>query len=127
LGEDWSLIVNTIVPKTVVIASGEALSGVVGLRGAYSPLGRYQLVGLQFPSSWTTADVTFSVSADGSTFVPLYWNGNEYTVGAAASTAVSIEPSALAGWPFVKVRSGTSGTPVNQAAERSIEVLTRVV
>lgn len=118
---------NRVVPQTVTIANGESLSGEVGLRGSYSPLGQYQVVGIQFPSSWTTADVTFAVSADGVTFVPLYWVDVEYSVAAAASTAVSVEPSALAGWPFVKIRSGTSGTPVNQAAERSIQVLTRVV
>ena len=118
---------KTTFTKSVTIASGEAVSGLVSTRGEYDPPATYQVIGLQFPSSWTTADVTFSVSADGSTFVPLYWNGNEYTVGAAASQGVSLEPSALAGWPFVKVRSGTSGSPVNQAAERTVLVVTRRV
>jgi len=119
--------VKTTFTQSAVIASGEALSGVVSTRGEYDPPATFQVIGLQFPSSWTAADVSFSVSADGSTFVPLFWNGNEYVVGAAASTGVSLEPSALAGWPFVKVRSGTSGSPVNQAAERTVLVVTRRV
>ena len=121
---------NIVRPQTVTIASGESLSGVVDLRGIH-PVGAYQVVGFQMPSSWTSASVSFAVSSDGVTFVPLYWDGAEFVVnaggGAVASGGVSVEPSAFAGWPFLKVRSGTAASAVNQAAERSVVVLTRVV
>lgn len=115
---------NRIAPRVATIASGASLSDAIHLD-------ERQLVGIQMPAAWTAASLTFAVSADGVTFVPLYWDGAEYTIaaagGAAASLGVSLEPSAFAGWPFVKVRSGTSGTPVNQGAERTLVVLTRAV
>ena len=113
-------------PQTAVIASGASLTGSIDLDA-----GRRTLIGIQMPAAWTTASLTFVVSHDNTTFVPLYWDGAEYTIlaagGAAASLGVSLEPSAFAGWPFVKVRSGTSGTAVNQGAARTLVVLTRAV
>jgi hypothetical protein len=113
-------------PRGVVIANGESLSALLDLDG-----GERQLVAIQMPAAWTAASLTFAVSFDGTTFVPLHWDGAEYTVtaagGAAASLGVSLEPSAFAGWRFVRVRSGTSGTPVNQGAERTLKALTRAV
>jgi hypothetical protein len=118
---------GSTVVQDVVIANGQSLSGTIALGAG----GERQLVGLQMPAAWTAASLTFAVSFDGATFVPLYWDGAEYTIlaagGAAASLGVSLEPSAFAGWPFVRVRSGTSGTPVNQGAERTLKALTRAV
>ena len=112
--------------QSAVIANGASLSDTVELGD-----GVRQLVGIQMPAAWTAASLTFAVSFDGTTFVPLYWDGAEYTVaaagGAAASLGVSLEPSAFAGWPFVRVRSGTAASAVNQAAERTLQVLTRAV
>ena len=119
------LAVNPVA-REVVIASAASLSGTVQLQG-----GRFQLVAIQMPAAWTAASLTFAVSFDGTTFVPLHWAGAEYTIlaagGAAASLGVSLEPSAFAGWPFVRVRSGTAATAVNQGAERTLQVLTRAV
>lgn len=113
-------------PQRAVIASGASLSGTIDLDA-----GRRTLIGIQMPGTWTAASLTFAVSHDGTTFVPLYWDGGEYTIaaagGAAASLGVSLDPSAFAGWPFVRVRSGTAGSPVNQGAERTLQVLTRAV
>lgn len=115
-----------IVEQDAVIANGESLSDAVELGE-----GNQQLVGIQLPSTWTDASLTFAVSPNGTTYTPLYWNGAEYTIeaagGAAASSAVSLEPSAFAGWPYVKIRSGTSGVAVNQGAERTLLCVTREV
>jgi hypothetical protein len=120
-------IKGRVTAGTVVIANGASLSGDVALGTG----GERQLVGIQMPAAWTAASLTFAVSSDGVTFVPLYWDGAEYVIaaggGAAASLGVSLEPSAFAGWPFVRVRSGTVGVPVNQGAERTLVVLTRAV
>lgn len=120
------VVAGSIAAETAVIANGASLSGTIDL-GA----GERQLVGIQMPAAWTAASLTFAVSHDGVTFVPLYWDGAEYTIaaagGAAASLGVSLEPSAFAGWPFVKVRSGTAASAVNQGAERTLVVLTRAV
>jgi hypothetical protein len=111
---------------TVVIAAAASVSSSINLAG-----GRRQLVGIQMPAAWDAASLTFAVSADGVTFVPLHWDGAEYTIlaagGADASLGASLEPSAFAGWPFVRVRSGTVAVPVNQAAARTLVVLTRAV
>lgn len=111
--------------RPVTIASGASLSGALELPDLRT------IIALQMPSTWTTASLTFEVSSDGVTYVPLYYNGAEFEVtaagGATASAGVTIEPVVFAGWPFVKVRSGTSGTPVNQAAERVLTVLIRAV
>lgn len=107
--------------RTVTIASGASLSDALELPDLRT------IIAIQMPSSWTAADITFEVSYDGTTYVPLYWDGSEFTASAAASYGLSLEPAVLAGWPFVKLRSGTSGTPVNQAAERELTVLIRSV
>jgi hypothetical protein len=90
-----------------------------------------QLVGIQMPAAWTAAVPHVRRQHDGTTFVPLYWDGAEYTISRRVALrrplGVSLEPSAFAGWPFVRVRSGTAGAAVNQAAERTLVVLTRAV
>lgn len=112
--------------RSATIASGDSLSTVINLGEEYN-VGIYQILGVQMPDAWTTASLTFTVSADGDTYTPLYWNGELYEIdaagGAAASRAVSLEPSAFAGWPYVKIRSGKKATPVNQAAERELVVM----
>jgi len=112
--------------RTATIASGESLSTEINLGEDYQ-VGIYQVLGVQMPAAWTTAAISFSVSADGETFSPLYWNGNLYEIasnaGSAAGKAVSLEPSAFAGWPYVKILSGKHGSAVNQGAERTISIM----
>jgi hypothetical protein len=95
---------------TVNIASGASLSGSISCPGT--------LAGIQMPAAWTTASLTFQVSLDGSTFTNVYdKNGNEYTVLSTSSVAsqyVIIPPADTVGWKYIKVRSGSSGSPVTQ-------------
>jgi len=80
------------------------------------------------PAAWTAADITFQVSADGSTYCNLYEeDGTEFTLTVGASYHVMISPDSLWGAHWIKVRSGTAGTPVNQAAARTITLVTRSV
>jgi hypothetical protein len=96
------------------IANGAALSGAIDLDG-------YTLCGIQMPSAWTTANLTFQVSADGATYADVYSDsGGEYTVTAAASRYIVLNPADFAGMRFLKVRSGTTGTPVNQGGARTM-------
>jgi hypothetical protein len=112
--------------QIVTIAINTSESTTVNLNDGYR-----QLVALQMPSGWTTASLTFLVSADGSVFVPLHYAGSEYTIvangGAAASRGVSLDPNAFLGWNHVKVRSGTAAAAVPQVAERKIMAITRSV
>lgn len=99
------------------IASGAALGSGFKVYGG-------RLVGIQMPSSWTTANLTFQVATDGSGGT--YQNaeddaGNELTVTAAASLYLELDPKLFKGVTHVKVRSGTSATAVNQGADRILD------
>lgn len=106
---------------TVTIASGASLSGAANIAGR-------DVVGIVMPAAWTAAALTFQGSADGSAYNDVHDSGGtevSYTV--AASRYVHLGDGALRGMQGLKVRSGTSGTAVNQAAERSIVLLLRPI
>lgn len=100
---------------SVTIANGASLSGVADLTG-------FMLAGIQMPAAWTAASLTFQVSIDGTTYTDMYaTDGTEVTVtGAAASRFLAFVPSDFAGARYLKVRSGTTGSPVNQGAARTL-------
>lgn len=105
-------------PQAVTIASGQSLSGAIDL-------GPYRAFAIIMPASWTTANLTFQVSADGVNYANLYDDsGNEVTVTAAASRYIIIaSPAKMLGVRWAKVRSGTSGSPVTQGADRAISLV----
>jgi len=113
--------------RPVTIASGASLSDELNTGGK-------RIIGILMPSAWTAASITFAalVARDDSASPPTdtYGKvqddaGNEVTV---TSPAVSVY-IALAAAPElealgrVKIRSGTAGTPVNQAADRTLQVV----
>ena len=102
---------------TATIASAAALSNEIDLAGS-------ALQTILMPAAWTAAVLTFQIAeATGGTFQDVYDDsGSEVTVTVAASRAIPM-PAEIAGARFVKIRSGTTGTPVNQGAERLIVVL----
>jgi hypothetical protein len=106
---------------TATIAASASLSGVVDLKGT-------TIVGYVLPSAWTAADITLSASVDGTNFFDVY---NQYGVEikhtVAASRYVVLTASDLASFRYFKFRSGTTGTPVTQAAERIITIVARAV
>lgn len=105
---------------TVTIANGASLSDEADVGE-----GRV-LVGILMPAAWTAASMTFQAGAVSGALGNLYDEYGtevEYTVDASRYVAVDIPTFASA--RYVKVRSGTSGTPVNQAAERTITLVTR--
>lgn len=105
----------------VVIALNGNLSGAAELKGS-------ALVGIVMPAAWDTANLTFQASYDGTTYNNVYdSSGNEVTVTAAASRFIQISPAAWSSVAYLKVRSGTSGTPVTQTAARTIKLVVREV
>lgn len=96
------------------IASGASLSGAVDCGEGWAP------VGIGMPTAWTAADLSFQVSEDGATWREMMIDAKS----AAASGYVPLSPANWCGVRYLKVRSGTSGTPVNQAAERVLTVRT---
>lgn len=97
---------------TAIIPTGQALSSPV-------KLGERKHVGLIMPAAWTAADITFQVSADGTTFVNLYdKTGAEVVYKAVAGAGIQISDFDLAPWSHIKIRSS-----VNQADDREILVV----
>lgn len=102
------------------IANGASLSGALDL-------GSEKLFAVQMPASWTAAGLSFSVSTElAGTYTDLYdESGTEVTWTVSASRYVIVSnPSQWMGVRFIKIRSGTTGTPVNQGADRLIRVIT---
>lgn len=107
-----------VVQSTATILSGASLSGAIDL-------GPNRAFAIVMPASWTTANLTFQGSADGITYNNLYDDtGTEVSVTAAASQYIVVSsPAKLLGVRWIKVRSGTSGTPVNQGADRVVKIV----
>lgn len=98
------------------------LSDVVDLEGD-------TFVAIKMPSTWTAANLTFQAcDTPGGTFADVYDDaGAEVTVVAAASRVIVVDFLArcLAPLRYIKVRSGTTGTPVTQAASRTLTLLVK--
>lgn len=100
------------------IANGASLSAAVHLHAN-------RLFAIQMPASWTAANLTFQGSFDGTTYADLYDDtGTEVTVTAAASRFILLStPAMFFGLQRIKVRSGTTGSPVNQGGAREVELI----
>lgn len=116
--------------NNVVIANGEALSDAVDLW-------QQTLGGIVMPSAWTAAGISFQGhdgqginEAGGGAGEPpaasTGWkdiydaDGTELLASAAASRFITIGPDAFRSVRWLRVRSGTTGTPVNQGAARTL-------
>src|SRR5206468_2348533 len=85
-------------------------------------LGTARVFAVQMPAAWTAAALTFLASSDGVTFAPVYIADIEYSVPVAASRMVMLDFN-LYGLQYLQLRSGTAGTPVQQAADRTIKLI----
>lgn len=108
---------------TVQIAAGQSLSGEVDI-------GSKSLVGIVFPSNWTTASLSFQASIDSSAFGELLDQTataiSVSSVTGGALTVIAIDPAKLRGITALKVRSGTSGVAVNQVNLVTLTLITRL-
>jgi hypothetical protein len=84
------------------------------------------VTGILMPSGWDTAAITLQYSPDGTTWSNVYDQyGGEMTLQTAASRYIALPPSLLAGVGWLKLRSGTSGSAVNQTAARTVTWIVR--
>lgn len=110
--------------QTATIANGASQSSVIELSGDD------RLVGVGIPASWTAANITLLVAgvpdaAGTLTYYPVYdKSGNEVVITAAAGLVNMIGGQIVSGCRYLKLRSGTAGTPVNQGAARTLTVYT---
>lgn len=98
------------------ISNGTSLSAAVDL-GAVKIVRK-----ILVPASWTAANLTIQVSYDGgTTYGNLYDEfGNERVITAAASRVIELSSPLVA--RYLKLRSGTSGSAVNQGADRTLVI-----
>lgn len=109
----------TIIP--VQIPNGGSLSAEVAVGGL-------RIVGIRMPAAWTAAAFTFQAlvfQPTGNPPAPVFGevvdsaNAAITVATPAASTYIALaDTAAFIGLGRIKVRSGTSGLPVNQAAQR---------
>lgn len=108
--------------SATLTTAADGLSSVVDLQA-------YTLMGIIMPSTWATAGITFKVSeSSGGTFYDLYDDaGNEVSASAANGRSVSLDSIALKLAPFryIKMRSGTTATPVAQSTNVTITLLVK--
>lgn len=119
---DWGNLFDT---TTVTIANGASLSGAANLGGG-------RLCAIATDAAWDTNSVSFQVSADGVTYYDLYFDnalaGTEYAVtGVVASKFYALQPAQFLAVNYVKVRSGTTGSAVNQNGDTVITLFVELL
>ena len=110
---------NEPLTQTVTIANGASLSSIARLPNAH------ELAAIIMPAAWTSAGMTFQAGASYTVQDVFAADGNEIALVLVATDYVPVAPALLNGARWIKVRSGTTGTPVNQGAERVITLVTR--
>ncbi len=109
------MAVQPIRVTLATIAASASLSGPVYV-------GHGMIVGIQMPAAWDAADLTFQASADGVTYNDVYdFQGNEVDVKTAASRYVTLDEPKIG--PWIKIRSGTTGSHVNQTLDSILSVV----
>lgn len=115
--------VNVISPIEVAVAtieSGESLSAAIYLKNL-------RLFGIDIPVGWTSANVTIQQKhADGTYRAVKNAAGIELSFPAVAGDIIRFDnPAQFAALTDIKILSGTTATPVNQAADRTINLILR--
>jgi hypothetical protein len=107
--------------QQVTIGNGTSLSPAV-------PLGDWTLCGIAMPAGWDAASLTFQVSVDGgTTWLEMIDGASALSLTAAAGQYLAFEPFKWLGANMLRVRSGTSGSAVNQTADRVLTLITRAM
>lgn len=111
-----SIIANQL---TATIPAAASLSGALQV-GAGVP------VTILTPAAWTAAVLTFQISIDGSTWYDLVdATDTEVQMTVPTGKAKQMDAPAFSGVSYLRLRSGTSATPVAQAAERQFLIIAR--
>jgi hypothetical protein len=110
---------------TATIANGTSLSGNLDIGPNAT------IVGILMPAAWTAAALTFK-AGDGSNMGSVYNAAGEYSIpsgsiATGAATYLAIPPGDLAGCRTIAFRSGTSGSAVNQGADRVLTIFTQKI
>jgi len=114
MGERLNL--NDVHVIDVSIANNESLSSAIDLRG-------YSKIWLHMADDWDAASLTFQAAPtlDG-TYQDVYNAGTEVEATVAADRVYNLS-SLIGGLRFIKIRSGTGGSPVNQTPARTLKLI----
>lgn len=103
--------VGQVVSAAVAISNGGTTSAAIKTSGM-------SLVGIQFPATMTSTAVTFTVSSDGTTFVPLYNSSGALSYTIAGGRFLAINPADFYGATYFKIVLGSS-----EGAARSLTAI----
>jgi hypothetical protein len=107
---------------TATIANGASVSGAVDLLGT-------SLLSFIAPAAWTTAALQIEVSADNSNWATVvndqYGSATGQYSAITAGAAYAVDTVALLGYRYIRLRSGSAASPVNQGADRTFTLITR--
>jgi hypothetical protein len=99
---------------SVVIANGQTKSAAVDLQGT-------NLIRINTPAQLTGSTLTFEVSADNSTFVPLYDSaGTAISVSMGTSRSIVVPATSFIGIRYLKLVSGSA-----EGAERTFSLMSK--
>lgn len=79
-------------------------------------VGGIRAMGLLMPTAWSTAELTFQVSADGESWLDLHdgSTGDEYSLTVDKDKALTLDPAIFSPWTYLRLRSGTASLGVPQ-------------
>ena len=105
--------------QTGTIGAGASLSAAIPFDGT-------SLVGVFVPATWTAAALSFLISDDGVTFaVAVDQNGAEISILVQPGKRTVAPPLTVHSATAIKLRSGTSSAPVNQASAAAVTLINR--
>ena len=104
------------------ILNGTALSAAISL-------GADVLHGIQMPAGWDAASMSFQASIDGGlTFAEMIAAaGTAVSCTVAGGQYIALDPTLWRAVNCLKIRSGTSASPVNQTADRLLTLVVKPV
>lgn len=108
---------------TAAIALNGNLSGAIDV-------GDGGLMALQLSSTWVTASITFQASSDlnGTYVEAVDSNATAISISSiAASQYIALNAAVFAGMRYIKIRSGTAGSPVTQTTAQNIKTMVRLL
>ncbi|MFN9112577.1 MAG: hypothetical protein ACK5XN_21125 [Bacteroidota bacterium] len=119
----WAITGHLSQVQPVTILSGQSISSYLDFK---SPeLLGYTPFGVITPSAWDTAKLSIQVSVDATNWVDFYlWNSDFETHHNVSPSQIHvITDYPLIGMPYVRFRSGTASAPVNQTANRTLQIV----
>jgi hypothetical protein len=111
LAQASPVAVGQVLQAPVTIALSGTTSAAIAAKGM-------SLVGVQLPATVTSTAMTFTVSSDGVTYVPLYNSAGAVSYTIAGGRFIAINPVDFYGATYFKIVMGSS-----EAASRSLTAI----